>query len=177
MARVRIITSLPALSGSSDSLEWRFPPGLESEITTLAALCQAKQKQRVPIAPSTQEGDDDVDSSAEDDECTDFFSRLSLDDDTEIKSGSLDRLAELLCCKKDPALIASTALIYSDEEATIVAARNSSWGGDTWSHRDCRMLEDLSEVLERISFDGLYLFWKLTLPVHGIDAWRRYFRV
>ncbi|KAH9216732.1 hypothetical protein DL95DRAFT_495683 [Leptodontidium sp. 2 PMI_412] len=156
MARVRIITSLPALSGSSDSLEWRFPPGLESEITTLAALCQAKQKQRVPIAPSTQEGDDDVDSSAEDDECTDFFSRLSLDDDTEIKSGSLDRLAELLCCKKDPALIASTALIYSDEEATIVAARNSSWGGDTWSHRDCRMLEDLSEVLERISFDDTF---------------------
>lgn len=96
-------------------------------------------------------------NSAEDDECTNIFSRLSLDDDTEIKSGFLDRLAELLCYKKDTALISSTALIYSDEEATIVAARNSSSGVDSWSHRDCRMLEDLSEILERISCDGLYL--------------------
>jgi hypothetical protein len=177
MARVRIITSLPASPGSSDALEWRFHPDLESEITTLAALCQVKQQQRVPIVPSIQEEDDDVDNSAEDDECTNFFSLLSLDDDTKIKRGFLDRLAELLCYKKDPALIASTALIYSDEEATIVAARNSSSGGDTWSQKDCRMLEYLSEILERISFDGLYLFWKLTSPVHGIDAWRRYFRV
>ncbi|KAH8752838.1 hypothetical protein F5883DRAFT_621355 [Diaporthe sp. PMI_573] len=156
MTRVRIITSLPASPGSSDALEWRFPPDLESEITTLAALCQVKQQQREPIAPPTQEGEDDVDNPTEDEECTDFFSSLSLDDDTEIKRGFLDRLAELLCYRKDPTLIASTALIYSDEEATIVAARNSSLGGDTWSYRDFRMLEYLAEVLERISSDDAF---------------------
>ncbi|OIW30057.1 hypothetical protein CONLIGDRAFT_644082 [Coniochaeta ligniaria NRRL 30616] len=156
MTRVRIITSLPASPGSSDALEWRFPPDLESEITTLAALCQVNQQQREPIAPSTQAGEDGMDDPTGDEECTNSFSSLSLVDDAEMKRGFLDRLAELLCYRKDPTLITSTALIYSDEEAIIVAARNSSSGGDTWSHRDVRMLEYLAEVLERISSDDAF---------------------
>ncbi|TPX07261.1 uncharacterized protein E0L32_010855 [Thyridium curvatum] len=156
MTRVRIITSLPASPGPSDGLEWRFPPDLESEITTLAALCQVRQQQREPIAPHTQEGEDDVDNPTEDEECTAFLSSLSLDDYTEDKRGFLDRLAELLCYSKDPTLITGTALIYSDEEATIVAARNSSSSGDTWSRRDRKMLEYLAEVLERVSSDDAF---------------------
>lgn len=177
MARVRIITSLPASPDSSDAVEWHFAPDLESEITTLATLCQLKQQQREPIPNYTQGREDSMDDPMEDEECTNFSPSLSLEDDAQMKKGFLDRLAELLCYRKDPALITSTALVYCDEVATIVAARNSSSGGSTWSPRDIKMLEYLAEVLERISSNGLYLFCRLALAVDGINALCRRFRV
>lgn len=154
MTRVRIIAPLPVSPGTTHGVEWGLRPDLESEITTLAALCQVKQQQREPIAPSPQESEDGRDDLTEDEECTSsFFPSLPLDA-AEIKRGFLDRLAELLCYRKDPVLISSTALIYRDDEVTIVAARNSSLGEDAWSNKDVRMLEYLGEVLERISSDG-----------------------
>jgi hypothetical protein len=71
-----------------------------------------------------------------------------------LKKDLLDRLAELLCYRKDPSLITSTALIYSEAEATIVATQNSTLDGRTWSDKDVKMLEYLADVLERISADG-----------------------
>jgi hypothetical protein len=131
MTRVQII-SLPASPDSTDaaSFEWRLPPDLESEITTLAALCHVKQQQREPIPRSTNRGDDEIDDGdpAEDEEGTDMFSSLSLSDDGALKGGFLDRLAELLCYRKSPALITATGLMYDDEETTVVAARNSANG-------------------------------------------------
>lgn len=81
MTRVQII-SLPASPDSTDaaSFEWRLLPDLESEITTLAALCHVKQQQREPIPRSTNRGDDEIDDGdpAEDEEGTDMFWSLSL---------------------------------------------------------------------------------------------------
>jgi hypothetical protein len=154
MARVSVIPALPVSPTSSDALEWSFAPYLESEITTLAAWCQVKQQQRVPLSSSTEDSEDDLDGSTDDEECTNLLTPPSLDGDAGIKKDFLDRLAELLCYRKDPSLITSTALIYSEREATIVATRNSTSGGKTWSDKDVKMLEYLAEVLERISADG-----------------------
>lgn len=164
MTRVSVIPAFPVSPNTSDALEWRFPPDIESEITTLAAWCQVKQQQREPLS-SVEDGEDDLDELLDDDESTNLLAPLSLDGDARIKKDFLDRLAELLCYTKDPSLITSTALVYSDEEATIVAARNSSSGGNTWSDKDVKMLEYLAEVLERISSNGSCLFQKLATPV------------
>lgn len=154
MARVSVIPAFPALSNSSDISEWSFPPELESEITTLAAWCQVSQEQRVPLSFSFEDSEDDLDELSDDDECTNMIIPPSLDGDAAIKRDFLDRLAELLCYRKDPSLITSTSLIYSELQTTIVATRNSTSGGQTWSKKDVKMLEYLAKVVERISADG-----------------------
>ncbi|PNP82367.1 hypothetical protein FNYG_04302 [Fusarium nygamai] len=153
MAHIRIISSLSVSLGSSDVVEWHFPPDLESEISTLASLCHVRQQQREPIVQSAQEDEDGTLDLMEDGECTKPFSTLALDNDVEMKSGFLDRLAELLCFDKKPVLITSTALVSDSKEDIIVCARNSSTSGNTWSTKDVEMLEHLAGVLERISSD------------------------
>jgi hypothetical protein len=154
MTRISVISALPVSSDSGDDLEWSFHPDLESEVTTLAAWCQVKQQQRAPLSSSIEGSEYDLDESTDDEECTNLLIPPSLDGDTRIKNDLLDRLAELLCYRKDASLITSTALIYSEMEATIVAARNSTSSGTTWSNKDIKMLEYLAEVLERVSADG-----------------------
>jgi hypothetical protein len=161
MSRVSVIPALPVSPNSSDALEWSFPPDLESEITTLAAWCQVKQQQRVPLSSSIEESEDDLDESTDDEECTNLLIPPSLDGDAGIKKDFLDLLAELLCYRKEPSLITSTALIYIERQATIVAARNPTSGGNTWSDKDVKMLKYFAEVLERISADGWCLFRNL----------------
>ncbi|KAF1807869.1 hypothetical protein P152DRAFT_485903 [Eremomyces bilateralis CBS 781.70] len=156
MARVSLIPALLVSPNSSDAFEWSFPPNLESEITTLAAWCQVKQKQRAPLSFSIEDSKDDLEESTDDEECTNLLIPPSLDGDTRIKKDFLDRLAELLCYRKDPSLITSTAFIYSEMEVTIVAARNSTSGGKAWSDEDIKMLEYLAEVLERVSADDTF---------------------
>ncbi|EHK49775.1 hypothetical protein TRIATDRAFT_181656, partial [Trichoderma atroviride IMI 206040] len=134
---------------------WRFHLDAESEITTLAAWRQIQQLQREPLS-STKDGEDDLDESIDDEECTNLLAPASLDGDARIKKGFLDRLAELLCHSKEPSLITSTALLYNDEEVTIVAARNSPTNGKTWSDKDVMMLEYLAALLERISSDDIF---------------------
>jgi hypothetical protein len=121
----------------------------------------------VPLSSSIEDSEDDLDESTDDEECTNLLIPPSLDGDAGIKKDFLDRLAELLCYRKDPSLITSTALIYSEMEATIVAARNSNSGGKTWSDKDVEMLEYLAEVLERISADGWCLY--RNLPPESIN--------
>jgi hypothetical protein len=162
MTRVSVIPALPVSLDSSDALEWSFPPDLESEITTLAAWCQVKQQQREPLSSTIEDSQDDLDELIDDEDCTNLLSPPSLDGDAGIKKDFLDRLAEILCYKKDPSPVTSTALIYSEKEATIVAARNSTSGPETWSDEDVEMLEYLAEVLERISADGWCLCRNLT---------------
>lgn len=174
MTHVKVIPSLPVSLDPTDALEWCFPPDLESEITTLAAWCQVKQQQREPLSSTTEGSQDDLDESIDDEDCTNRLSPPSLDGDAVIKKTFLDRLAEILCNRKDPSLITSTALIYSEKEATIVAARNSTSGPKTWSDDDVRMLENLAEVLERISADGWCLCRNL-IPVGESDPWCRHF--
>ena len=111
MTRVSVIPALPVSPNSSDALEWSFPPDLESEIATLAAWCRVKQPQRVPLSSSIEDSEDDLDESTDDEECTNLLIPPSLDGDARIKKDFLDRLAELLCYRKDPSLITSTALM------------------------------------------------------------------
>ncbi|GAW21440.1 hypothetical protein ANO14919_109590 [Xylariales sp. No.14919] len=148
MTRVRVVNPFPDLPYIRDDSAW-FPPEIESEITTLAAWCQIKQQQREPLS-SVYNGQDNLEEALDDEECTNLLGPLTLDSEASIKREFLDRLAELLCYSKNPALITSTALIYSDEEVTVVAARNSS-NGQTWLDKDITMLEYLAEVLEQIA--------------------------
>ncbi|KAF4123095.1 hypothetical protein GMORB2_6643 [Geosmithia morbida] len=158
MSRVSIVELSPP--GSSETLEGHVPTAreaerLESEITTLATWCEVKQQQREPLAPCTDEdrGDDDLEGDSRDG-CTDRHNTLS-DDSNGARSlkSFLDRLAELLCYKKDPTLITSTAIVHNDEEATIVAARNSYSHVPTWSDKDTKILECFAQVLEISSSD------------------------
>ncbi|USP76856.1 uncharacterized protein yc1106_04130 [Curvularia clavata] len=151
MSHISLVTTPPATLNSKDAVEWNFPPAIESEIATLAALCQAKQKQREPLPSSRDEEESDLDELIEDDEWTNHLTPTSSDGEAEIKKGFLDRLGELLCYRKEPSLITSTALIYSEKEATIVIARNSHSRGKTWSDRDIKTLEHLAEALEKVS--------------------------
>lgn len=150
MTRISVIPALPVSLDSSNTLEWSFPPDLESEITTLAAWCQVKQQQREPLSSTIEDSQNDMDESIDDENCTNLLSPLSLDGDAGIKRDFLDGLAEIICYRKDSLLITSTALIYSEKEATIVAARNSTSGRETWSDKDVEMLEYLAGVPERI---------------------------
>jgi hypothetical protein len=163
MAHVSVVSAFLSVPNSSDATEWRFHSDAESEITTLAAWRQIQQLQREPLS-STKDGEDDLDESIDDEECTNLLAPASLDGDAGIKRGFLDRLAELLCHSKEPSLITSTALSYNDEDVTIVAARNSSKNGKTWSDKDVMMLEYLAAVLERISSDGLCPFQRVATP-------------
>ncbi|KKP05796.1 hypothetical protein THAR02_02080 [Trichoderma harzianum] len=154
MTHVSVVSAFSWVPNSSDATEWRFHPDTESEITTLAAWRQIQQLQREPLS-ATKDGEDDLDESIDDEECTSLLAPAYLDGDAGIKKGFLDRLAELLCYRKDPSLITSTALLYNDEEVTIVAARNSSKKGKTWSDKDIMMLEHLAALLERISSNDI----------------------
>ncbi|RFU75794.1 phosphoserine aminotransferase [Trichoderma arundinaceum] len=156
MTRVSVIPALPVLPSSTDASEWNFSPDLESEITTLAAWCQVKQQQREPISSTIEDSRDDLDEQIDDEECTNLLTPLSQDGDAEIKKRFLDRLAEILCYRKDPSLITSTALIYNEKEVTIVAARNSTSGGKTWLEKDTHMLEYLVQVLETVSAENSF---------------------
>ncbi|OAL43046.1 hypothetical protein IQ07DRAFT_606215 [Pyrenochaeta sp. DS3sAY3a] len=156
MNRVSVIPALPVSSNSDDALQWSFAPDLESEITTLAAWCQAHQQQREPLSFPIEGIGADLDDWTDDEECTDHLIPPTGDGDADVKKLFLDQLAELLCHKKDPALITSTALIYSEMEAIIVVARNSTPSGNPWSDRDVTMLEYLAELLERISADDIF---------------------
>lgn len=155
MARVTVVSTYPITKTSSDVHEWQFPSDLESEITTLAAWCQTKQQQRDRLYDSPEDYEDDLDERIEDDVSTDLLSPPSANVNTLMRRNFLDGLAEILCYDKIPALITSTALIYNDEEATIVAARNSTADGKPWSNEDIELLEYLAGVLEKVSSNGM----------------------
>lgn len=169
MTRVSVVSAFSSVPNSSDATEWRFHPDTESEITTLAAWRQIRQLQREPLS-STKDGEDDLDESIDDEECTNLLDPAYLNGDAGIKKGFLDRLAELLCYRKDPSLITSTALLYNDKEVTIVAARNSPTKGKTWSKKDITMLEYLAALLEQISSDSLCPFQQVATPFNFTNS-------
>jgi hypothetical protein len=99
MTRVSVVPALALPLDFSDVVEWSFPSHLESEITTLAAWCQVKQQQRVPLSSSEDSEDE---STANDEVRTDInvLDSSFSDGDAALKKDFLDRLAELLCFKK-----------------------------------------------------------------------------
>jgi hypothetical protein len=143
-----------AVDEGGDSV-WRLPPDVESEITTLATVCQFKHQQRTPLAAGREEDIREADSS--DDEgsengskfATDVVGRLGTGTDKSIRMKFLDHLAELICRKKEANYVTCTSLMESEEEATIFAARNAPW-----VDADIKLLEKVANLLEAVASRG-----------------------
>lgn len=134
---------------------WRFPPDIESEITTLATVCHVKHQQRTPLAAGREEDIREADRS--DDEggetgssfATDVAGRLGTCTVKSIRMRFLDQLAELICRKKEAHYVTCTSLMESEEEATIFVARNASW-----VDADIELLEKVAKLLEAVASRG-----------------------
>lgn len=148
------VTVLPAFSETDgyESASWQLPADIESEITTLAAVCQVKQQQRVPFETWNVEELDYVDSSDGEQvgshglASTSAAAYLDMDGNKSIKVQFLERLAALLCHTKHAHYVSCTSLQEGQDEATILAARNAPR-----EDRDLKLLEDLAAVLEVIA--------------------------
>ncbi|KAL4907242.1 hypothetical protein BDW74DRAFT_176024 [Aspergillus multicolor] len=131
---------------------WRFPPDIESEITTLATICQIKHQQCTPLAAGREEDIHEIDSSDDEGDengsnfATDVAGRLRTATQKSTRMNFLDRMAELLCRKKEAHYVTCTSLMEREEEATILAARNASWDG-----LDIKLLEKIAKMLEAVA--------------------------
>ncbi|KIW97776.1 uncharacterized protein Z519_01360 [Cladophialophora bantiana CBS 173.52] len=65
MTRVSVVHALPVSPNGNDVVEWSFPPGLESGITTLAAWCRVNQQQREHLSSSIEDSDEDLDEATD----------------------------------------------------------------------------------------------------------------
>ncbi|KAJ5814770.1 hypothetical protein N7474_006547 [Penicillium riverlandense] len=133
-------------------VDWHLSADIESDITTLAAICQVNQPQRTPLGAGKEEKihDDysggDERASIRDGSSTNVNACLTGDDTKSIKMVFLDRLAELLCYKKHAHYVTCTSLLEGQDEITIFAARNA-----TWEEKDRELLESLANMLELIA--------------------------
>lgn len=155
MKRVKILPS-SAPTDSHEPISWHLPIEIESDITTLAAICQVKHQQRAPLERNVNEEDGYKDSS--DDEQTDDDKHSStrtvtlLTDEVSksVKMRLLDKLAEILCYKKDAHYVTCTAMQETDDEVTILAFRNARWEG-----KDIDLLEEMARQLELVAKRGI----------------------
>lgn len=130
---------------------WHFSPVDESEVTTLAACCQVKHQQRECLDELVEASEDEEEMENDDGQHTDIVELVGIED-TKLFSEFLDRLAEILCFKKAPTHVTSTAMIKKEDQVTIIAARN----GDTaWRTEDKAMLEELAVTMEKLSSHGV----------------------
>lgn len=102
------ITILPAPSqrARNEAAVWRLPQTIESEITTLAAVCQTKQPQREPLGEK-KEGEIYDEDGVDDEQAKDhdLYSKIAAtlsnsEASASIRMRFLDQLAELLCCER-----------------------------------------------------------------------------
>lgn len=87
-----VISAFPLSPNSSEALEWRFLPDIDSEITI--ARCQLKQQHGEPLS-SVKDDEADLDESIDDEVRTSLLTPLSLDG-ARVKEDFLNRLAERL---------------------------------------------------------------------------------
>ena len=137
-----------------DQRVWRFPTKTESQVTTLAAICHARQKQREPLScDSVADIEDLCDDGSwpEDGEGTSTRAANLTDDNNirSVKTSFLDRLAEILCSSKDASFVTCTSMILCQESVTIFAARNA-----TWTESEKKLLEHIATTMERIASRG-----------------------
>ncbi|KAL3473722.1 hypothetical protein BJX99DRAFT_261123 [Aspergillus californicus] len=141
-----------SLDEAGDSV-WRLPPDIESEITTLATVCQVKHAQRTPLAAGREEDIRETGGSSNDEGsengsnfATDVVGRLGTGTAKSIRMRFLDHLAELICRKKEAHYVTCTSLMESEEEVTIFAARNAPW-----VDADIELLEKVASMLEVVA--------------------------
>jgi hypothetical protein len=155
MSHVQVL-SYPLIStDEARDFVWRLPPHTESEITTLATKCHLQRQQRTHLPAGREE--DIYEAGSSDDErdeyggnlVTDIVGRLGIGTGKSIRMRFLDRLAELICRKKEAHYVTCTSLMESEEEATIFAARNASW-----VNTDIDLLEKVAHMLEDVASRG-----------------------
>lgn len=140
--------------GALDDCAWRLSTETESKITTLAAICHARQKQRNPLDCDTGAGMGDLSeeyilSDADDSASTRV---ATLTDDSNIrttKTEFLDRLAEILCSSKDASFVTCASITMHQESVTILVARNA-----LWTDEDVRLMEHVAKAMEDIASRG-----------------------
>jgi hypothetical protein len=155
MANIEHVTiqATPAMP-SLDERAWRLPPGTESRITTLAAICHARQKQRDPLDCDTgaeTEGSSEDDSISDTDESSSNRA-ANLTDDSDVrptKTVFLDRLAEILCSSKDASFVTCASMITCPERVTVFVARNARW-----TDNDVELMECVAKTMEKIASRG-----------------------
>ncbi|KAL4881929.1 hypothetical protein BJY04DRAFT_217632 [Aspergillus karnatakaensis] len=151
MARVSILPP-PSLSTTKETLAWHLPGGIESEITTLAAVCQIKRQQRTPLAQRNEDAIHDIDSSDNEQHAdherasTGFVAPPRTGGKKSIKMLFLDHVAQILCYKKHAHYVTCAAMKEGSDEVTILVARNAPW-----KEKDTKLLEDLASLLEHVA--------------------------
>lgn len=149
------ITVIPSSSPPAHSnAAWNLAPHLESEITSLAAICEVKQPQRQPLDTLEEdEGDEESDDNEESEDVgppTNCTASLAPSDNKDgMKRRFLDTLAEIVCYKKYAMYVTCTGLQEWNSRAIITVARNAKW-----EKRDTDLLTDLATLMEGLAAGG-----------------------
>lgn len=78
-----------------------------------------------------------------------------------VKMRFLDRLAEILCYKKDAHYVTCTAMQETDDEVNILALRNDRWEG-----KDIKLLEEVArlELVANRGIRGIFICGYQSIP-------------
>lgn len=155
MNRVKCLDLSPQVP-SPEAGAWHLSAEIESDITTLAAICQVKHPQRVPLEKSVDEevnyaessGGEQMDGGIK--PSTTIAASLTEEGTKSVKMRFLDRLAEILCYKKHPHYVTCTAMQETADEVTILALRNANW-----RKKDIKILEEMARQLELVASRGM----------------------
>ncbi|KAJ5797887.1 uncharacterized protein N7503_007183 [Penicillium pulvis] len=141
---------------SHETSAWHLTAEIESEVTTLAAICQVKHQQRAPLETS-EDGEVDYAESSDDDEMdgdeepsTSIAASLTVEGTQSVKMRFLDRLAEILCYKKEAHYVTCAAMQVTVDKVNILAVRNA-----TWEEKDIKLLAEIAVQLELVAKRGM----------------------
>lgn len=159
---------VPATTQRTGSPIWRFSKQHESEIVSLAAQCQSNQQQREPLDIVLPDDEAESDSDDDDDFSTSFPAELTTDGTKQVKREFLDRLAEIVCRKKQASFVTCTSIIEEEDQVIIVIARN-----ERWTEEDKVFLNELADLMEMISSRGRHTVGRCYLKVVSPDCVHR----
>ena len=94
MGHVSILPVPGSWHGNDDS-DWCFVRDIESDLTSLAAMCQMKRQQTQPLAVVTEHGRDGWPDKEDDTSLTKFTTCLAIDGTKTTRMRFLDRPAEV----------------------------------------------------------------------------------
>jgi hypothetical protein len=137
-----------------DERAWFLLKETESRITTLAAICHARQKQRDPLdcdtaAEKEDSSENDSGSDADEGSSTRAANLTNDNDARPTKTGFLDRLAEILCNSKDASYVTCASMTMCQESVTVFVARNARW-----TDKDIELMECVAKTMEDIASHG-----------------------
>ncbi|KAJ5538289.1 hypothetical protein N7494_007768 [Penicillium frequentans] len=155
MKRVELFKSSSHVP-SHETSAWYLTAEIESEITTLAAVCQAKHQQRAPLETSEDREVDYAENSSDDEldgyeqPSTSIAALLTEEGTQSVKMRFLDLLAEILCYKKEAHYVTCAAMQVAVDKVNIIAVRNAKW-----EDKDIKLLEEIAVQLELVAKRGM----------------------